>query len=68
MQSAVRLAQKGLRFVLQSHDELVFVVLDAFVEDAKLIIIEEMTRDPDWLPGLPLAVEIGVGQNYGSTK
>jgi DNA polymerase len=68
MQAAVRLSEKGLRFVMQAHDELVFVVLDAFVEDAKLIIQEEMTRAPAWMPDLPLAVEIGQGANYGACK
>jgi len=68
MQAAVRLARQGLRFVLQAHDELVFVVLDAKVEESKKLILDEMTREPKWLPGLPLAVEIGVGQNYGETK
>jgi hypothetical protein len=68
MQAAVRLARIGLRFSLQAHDELVFVVLDAFVGDAKRFIEEEMTTAPSWLPELPLAVEVGVGQNYGDTK
>jgi hypothetical protein len=68
MQAALRLADKGLRFVMQGHDELVFVVMDALVEDAKLIIAEEMVKEPSWLPGLPLAVEIGTGQNYGNCK
>jgi DNA polymerase len=68
MQAALRLADKGLRFVLQAHDELVFVVMDAFVPDAKVIIHEEMVRKPVWLPGLPLAVEIGCGRNYGEAK
>jgi DNA polymerase family A len=68
MQAAVRLARKGLRFLLQSHDELVFSVLDCLVPDAKLIIHEEMTCPPAWMPDLPLAVEIGVGDNYGATK
>jgi DNA polymerase len=68
MQAAVRLADRGLRFVLQAHDELVFLVPTAAVEMSKVIITEEMTRDPVWLPGVPLAVEVGSGVNYGACK
>lgn len=68
MQAAVRLAQQGLRFVLQAHDELVFVVPKSDVGAAWGAIEREMVREPDWLPGLPLAVEIGVGDNYGACK
>jgi DNA polymerase len=68
MQAAVRLARRGYRMILQSHDELLFSVPENNVAAAKIIISEEMTREPKWLPGLPLAVEIGVGDNYGSCK
>jgi len=68
MQAAVRLAGQGLRFVLQAHDELVFAVPDDQVEAAKKTIETEMIREPAWLPGLPLAVEIGTGHNYGECK
>ena len=68
MQAALRLADQGLRFVMQSHDELVFVVLDKDIEESKKTIMVEMIREPAWLEGLPLAVEIGVGQRYGSAK
>lgn len=68
MSASVRLAKRGLRFVLQAHDELAFVVSDDDVEVAKNIISEEMIRPPEWMVNLPLAVEIGVGQNYGECK
>jgi DNA polymerase len=68
MQAAVRLAERGLRFVLQAHDELVFLVQTYQVEESKAIIAEEMTRVPAWLPGVPLAVEVGSGANYGECK
>ena len=64
MQAAVRLDKLGYRFVLQSHDELVFAVPETQVEIAKKIILDEMVRPPEWLPGLPLAAEVGVGDNY----
>lgn len=68
MQAAVRLARRDLRFVLQSHDELLFAVPENAVQDARLIISEEMVREPKWMLELPLAVEIGEGDNYGETK
>jgi DNA polymerase family A/3'-5' exonuclease len=68
MQAAVRLAKLGLRFRLQAHDELMFVVPKADVEQAKKTIMEELLRPPVWMPELPLAAEIGVGDNYGETK
>ena len=68
MQAAVRLAKRGYRFVLQAHDELVFVVPEDDVEAAKKTIMEEMLRPPEWMPELPLAAETGVGDNYGSCK
>ena len=68
MQAAVRLFKRGHRMILQAHDELVFVVPDAQVDVAKKTIMEEMIRPPVWLPELPLAAEIGVGDNYAETK
>ena len=68
MQAALRLNKRGYPFQLQSHDELVFAVPDDRVKKAREIISEEMVRTPEWLPGLPLAVEIGEGQNYRDCK
>jgi hypothetical protein len=68
MQAALRLAQKGYRFCLQAHDELVFTVPGNKVERAKQDILWEMLQPPEWMPALPLAAEIGVGDNYGSCK
>jgi DNA polymerase family A len=68
MQAAVRISARGYRFALQAHDELVYLIPEAEVEDAKNIILEEMTRVPTWAPELPLAAELGVGDNYGSAK
>jgi DNA polymerase family A len=69
MQAGLRLAQDhGLRFVGQAHDELIFVVQESQVASACEIIHTEMTRSPPWMPTLPLAAEIGVGDNYGACK
>jgi DNA polymerase len=68
MQAALRLDQRGYRFVLQVHDEVVFCVSDDRVEEAKTIIMQEMTRPPAWMPDLPLAAEIKTGDTYGSCE
>jgi hypothetical protein len=68
MQAALRISQRGYRFCLQVHDDLVFGVPDDQIEDAKMIIAEEMTRPPAWMPDLPLAVEVKQGSNYGNCE
>ena len=69
MQTALRLHQRyHLRFILQAHDELVFAVPDQEVEWLQRVIADEMIVPPAWLPNLPLAAEIGVGDNYGECK
>jgi hypothetical protein len=50
------------------HDELVMLVKDEDVEEAKAFITEQMTIQPDWMPNLPLAVELNVGKTYGEAK
>jgi hypothetical protein len=52
---------------LQVHDELVYVVPDAFVEMVTAIVMEEMNRRPKWAPDVPLDAEFGVGQSFGDT-
>lgn len=68
MQVAVRLSKRGYRFVMQAHDELMYVVDATLVDESKAVIMEEMTRRPAWLPELPVAAEIGVGDTYAESK
>lgn len=68
MYAALRIADRGYNFSLQAHDELVYIVRDAEVEQATAIIREEMTRRPSWALSLPLKVDVGVGKNYGDAK
>jgi DNA polymerase len=56
------------RFVLQAHDELVFIVPDEELNEAKRIIHQEMVRRPSWGPDIPLVAEIGAGSSYGAAK
>jgi DNA polymerase bacteriophage-type len=68
MHAALRLWDKGIKFRLQSHDELVFIVPKDQVEQTKAIVLEEMSRRPSWAQGLPLAAEVGSGPSYGDAK
>ena len=68
MHAALRIADRGYKFKLQSHDELVFIVDDKDVDNAEKIIHEEMVRRPSWAPDLPLTASIGHGQSYGDAK
>lgn len=72
MQCAIRLKKPldtySTRMVHSSHDEIVYVVRDDYVEPVTQMIRTEMSRSPTWAPGLPLAVDVGVGQSYGDAK
>lgn len=68
MNTALRLESQGLRFVLQAHDELVYILPDEEVDHAKQLIYKEMIRRPSWAKDLPLKADIGVGQAYGECK
>jgi hypothetical protein len=68
MNAALRIADHGHNFVLQAHDELVYIVPDAEVDKVKALVHMEMTRRPSWAPDLPLTADVGVGQSYGDAK
>lgn len=76
MNAALRIRDRGLheanprdyRFVLQAHDELVFIIQKSHLDVAKKIILEEFRRRPSWGPDIPLDAEIGQGKNYGEAK
>ena len=62
------LRKKGYLIPLHTYDEIVLCVPDVSVENAKVEMQRAMTAPPDWMPDLPLAVEIGVGKRYGDAK
>lgn len=72
MQAAIRLrkplAEFNVRLNHTAHDELAYIVHDRFVDQVKELVNIEMSRQPAWAPGLPLACSIGVGQSYGEAK
>jgi DNA polymerase len=50
------------------HDEQIVVVPDAEVEFAKTWVLAQMTMEPSYLPGIPLAADGGAHQRYGLAK
>jgi DNA polymerase len=72
MQAALRLKKKllpyGSRLTHTSHDEIVYVVPERYVGEVSELIRDEMRQSPEWAPGLPLSVAIGVARNYGDCK
>jgi len=67
MDAALRI-QRHIGLGMQVHDELVYGVPLERVDEIKALVLHEMTRTPDWAPGLPLAAEVGVGSSYGDAK
>jgi DNA polymerase len=76
MNAALRIRARGLttinpddyRFVLQAHDELVYVVKKVHLDEAKKIILDEMRRPPSWAPTAPIDAELNFGASYGDAK
>jgi len=50
------------------HDELIAVVPDAEVDEAKTWVLEQMTMEPRYMPGIPLDADGGAHRRYGLAK
>ena len=50
------------------HDELIAVVPDDEVADAKTWVLTQMTLEPKYMPGIPLAADGGAHRRYGEAK
>ena len=50
------------------HDELIAVVPDEEVADAKTWVLAQMTLEPKYMPGIPLAADGGAHRRYGEAK
>jgi len=50
------------------HDELIAVVPDAEVEEAKTWVLAQMTMEPSYMQGIPLDAEVGANKRYGLAK
>jgi DNA polymerase I len=57
---------RGARLVLQVHDELLLEVPETEVKDVREVVRAEMVGAYDLDP--PLAVEVGVGENWAEAK
>jgi DNA polymerase len=68
MHAALRLWDRGLKFRLQAHDELVFIVPERDAAECKALLLEELRRRPSWAPDLPLDAEASFGDTYGDAK
>ena len=64
----LRLAKAGLYAALQVHDELVFCVPDNMVERAMQATRLALEAPVDFLPRLPVSVEIHAGSTYLDCK
>jgi DNA polymerase len=70
MQAALRIRKRlpHVRFVHQAHDELVYMCRPEEVPEVTIVVTEEMSRTPDWAPGLPLRGETKMGLSYGTME
>jgi DNA polymerase I-like protein with 3'-5' exonuclease and polymerase domains len=50
------------------HDELIAVVPDEEVNHAKTWVLAQMTMEPKYMPGIPLAADGGAHRRYGNAK
>ena len=50
------------------HDEQIVCVQDSEVDFAKTWVLEQMTVEPSYLPGIPLAADGGAHRRYGLAK
>jgi DNA polymerase len=64
----IRLAKRRLHSGLQVHDELVYCVLEKLVPHVVKALDLALTAPVDFLPNLPVACEIKVGNNYAEAK
>ena len=68
VRAELRLARRGLPAAHQNHDELIWVIPTAIVEKVKVAIALSMCEAVDFMPELPIAVEIKHGPTYGDAK
>ena len=50
------------------HDEQIVVAPEAHAQEALAWVLEQMTLEPKYLPGIPLAADGGVHRRYGLAK
>jgi DNA polymerase len=63
MSEAMVRVNKRYPIVLTIHDALYILAPEAEAQEALDFLIEEMTKVPSWMPGIPLAAEGGYGKS-----
>ncbi len=60
----IRARLPGIKLVNLEHDAAAYVVIDNLVDSARVVIEEEFSRSPTWLPDIPLSCDISVSERY----
>ena len=50
------------------HDELIAIAPEREAQDALKWVLEQMTLEPSYMPGIPLAADGGFHRRYGLAK
>jgi DNA polymerase len=60
--------QKRYSCVLTVHDEVVCLVPEDEAVEAEAWVLEQMVKEPSYMPGIPLDAETGCNKRYGEAK
>jgi DNA polymerase len=62
------LYKRGYLAALSVHDELVYVIPEEHADKFAVVLERTLTRKVKWMPELPLAAEVSIGDNYLEAK
>jgi DNA polymerase I-like protein with 3'-5' exonuclease and polymerase domains len=62
------LAMRGHTAANQVHDELIYHIPEATAAKFAVVLNKVMSRDVPWMPNLPVAAKVKIGDNYGECK
>jgi DNA polymerase len=71
MEVAVRVKKLSEGMLLpahQVHDELIYIVPEAYGQVVADLVVQEMSKAPWWMPEAPFAAEGHIGENYLEAK
>lgn len=68
LRNAIAQINRHYRVVMSTHDELVMLVPEGQEAQAEALTTSVMTETPEWLAGLPLAIEFSTAVRYGDAK
>lgn len=60
--------QKRYPCVLTVHDEVVVLIPENEVSEGEAWVLEQMIKEPAYMPGIPLGAETGAAKRYGDAK